>query len=108
MGQQIGVIGLAVMGENLALNIERNGFPIAVYNRSFDKTDAFVNGRAKGKNVVGAKTIADFVGALERPRRILAMVKAGKPVDGVIEELRPHLDQGDIIIDGGNSHFPDT
>ena len=108
MGQQIGVIGLAVMGENLALNIERNGFPIAVYNRSFDKTDGFVNGRAKGKNVVGAKTIGEFVGALERPRRILAMVKAGPPVDALIAELKPHLEQGDIIIDGGNSHYPDT
>jgi 6-phosphogluconate dehydrogenase len=108
MGQQIGVIGLAVMGENLALNIERNGFPIAVYNRSFDKTDTFVKGRAKGKNVVGAKTIGEFVGALERPRRILAMVKAGQPVDALIAELKPHLEQGDIIIDGGNSHYPDT
>ncbi len=108
MGQQFGVIGLAVMGENLALNIERNGFPIAVYNRSFDKTDQFVKGRAKGKKVVGAKSIPEFVASLEQPRRILAMVKAGKPVDDVIAELKPHLSPGDIIIDGGNSHYPDT
>ncbi|HAN45705.1 MAG TPA: phosphogluconate dehydrogenase (NADP(+)-dependent, decarboxylating) [Cyanobacteria bacterium UBA8156] len=104
----IGLIGLAVMGENLALNIERNGFPIAVYNRSRDKTDKFVEGRAAGKNVTAAYSIADFVGALARPRRILIMVKAGSPVDAVIDELKPHLEPGDIIIDGGNSHFPDT
>ncbi len=108
MGQQFGVIGLAVMGENLALNIERNGFPIAVYNRSFEKTDQFVKGRAKGKKVVGAKSIPEFVASLDQPRRILAMVKAGKPVDDVIAELKPHLAPGDIIIDGGNSHYPDT
>ncbi len=108
MGQHIGVIGLGVMGENLALNIERNGFPIAVYNRGFDKTEAFVNGRAKGKQVVGAKTIPEFVAALDCPRRILTMVKAGQPVDAVIEELKPYLDPGDIVIDGGNSHYPDT
>ena len=108
MAQQFGVIGLAVMGENLALNIERNGFPIAVYNRSFDKTQAFVKGRAQGKKVVGARSIPEFVGALEKPRRILVMVKAGAPVDGVVEELRPHLAEGDIIIDGGNSFYPDT
>ncbi|NJK59042.1 MAG: decarboxylating NADP(+)-dependent phosphogluconate dehydrogenase [Oscillatoriales cyanobacterium SM2_1_8] len=104
----IGLIGLAVMGENLALNIERNGFPIAVYNRSRDKTDKFVEGRAAGKNVTAAYNIPDFVAALARPRRILIMVKAGSPVDAVIDELRPHLEPGDIIIDGGNSHFPDT
>ncbi len=104
----IGLIGLAVMGENLALNIERNGFPIAVYNRSRDKTDKFVEGRAAGKNVTATYSIADFVGALARPRRILIMVKAGSPVDAVIDELKPHLEPGDIIIDGGNSHFPDT
>ncbi len=104
----IGLIGLAVMGENLALNIERNGFPIAVYNRSRDKTDKFVEGRAAGKNVTATYSIADFVGALARPRRILIMVKAGSPVDAVIDELKPHLEPGDIVIDGGNSHFPDT
>jgi 6-phosphogluconate dehydrogenase len=108
MAQQFGVIGLAVMGENLALNIERNGFPIAVYNRSYDKTEAFVNGRAHGRAVVGARTIAEFAGALERPRRVLLMVKAGGPVDAMLRELQPHLETGDIVIDGGNSHYPDT
>jgi 6-phosphogluconate dehydrogenase len=106
--QKFGVIGLAVMGENLALNIERNGFPVAVYNRTVEKTLDFVNGRAQGKNAVGARTIQEFVAALEKPRHILIMVKAGKPVDAVIEELRPHLEAGDILIDGGNSHYPDT
>jgi 6-phosphogluconate dehydrogenase len=106
--QQIGLIGLAVMGENLALNIERNGFPIAVYNRSYEKTDALLKGRAKGLNFVGAKTPAEFVQALERPRRIITMVKAGGPVDAVIEELKPLLESGDILVDGGNSHFTDT
>ncbi len=108
MPQQIGLIGLAVMGENLALNIERNGFPIAVYNRSYEKTEALLNGRAKGKQFVGAKTPADFVAALARPRRIITMVKAGGPVDAVIDELRPHLEAGDIVVDGGNSHYTDT
>jgi len=108
MPQQIGLIGLAVMGENLALNIERNGFPIAVYNRTWEKTQALLNGRAKGRNFVGAKTPAELVGALERPRRIITMVKAGGPVDAVIDELRPLLEAGDILVDGGNSHFVDT
>jgi 6-phosphogluconate dehydrogenase len=108
MAQQIGVIGLAVMGENLALNIERNGFPVAVYNRTYDKTAALLAGRASGLRFVGARTVADFVAALERPRRIITMVKAGKPVDAVLDELRPHLATGDIVVDGGNSHFTDT
>jgi len=108
VAQQFGVIGLAVMGENLALNVERNGFPVAVYNRTWEKTESFLNGRAKGKKFVGGKTIPEFVKALERPRRILVMVKAGGPVDAVIEELKPHLEPGDIVIDGGNSHYPDT
>jgi 6-phosphogluconate dehydrogenase len=106
--QSFGLIGLAVMGENLALNIERNGFPITVYNRSRDKTDKFIATRAQGKRVFPAYTIKEFVESLERPRKILIMVKAGSPVDAVIEELKPFLDEGDIIIDGGNSHFPDT
>jgi 6-phosphogluconate dehydrogenase len=106
--QSIGLIGLAVMGENLALNIERNGFPITVYNRSRDKTDKFIATRAQGKNLKPAFTIQEFVESLERPRKILIMVKAGGPVDAVIEELKPFLNEGDIIIDGGNSHFPDT
>ena len=106
--QSFGVIGLAVMGENIALNVERNGFPIAVYNRSREKTDAFMTKRATGRNVKAAFELKDFVAALERPRRILVMVQAGKPVDAVIEQLKPLLDEGDIIIDGGNSWFEDT
>lgn len=106
--QSFGVIGLAVMGENLALNVERNGFPIAVYNRTPEKTDAFMQTRAQGKNVKAAYTIEDFVKSLERPRKILIMVKAGAPVDGVIDGLKPLLDEGDIIIDGGNSLYDDT
>ncbi|MDF5732006.1 MAG: NADP-dependent phosphogluconate dehydrogenase [Rhizonema sp. PD38] len=106
--QSFGVIGLAVMGENLALNVERNGFPISVYNRSREKTDVFMAERAQGRNVVPAFTLEEFVGALERPRKILIMVKAGAPVDGVINQLTPLLDEGDIIMDGGNSLFEDT
>ena len=108
MAQSFGVIGLAVMGENLALNVERNGFPIAVYNRSREKTDAFMAQRAVGKNVVAAYSLEEFVAALERPRKILIMVKAGAPVDATIEQLKPLLDEGDILIDGGNSLFTDT
>ncbi|NEN89353.1 MAG: decarboxylating NADP(+)-dependent phosphogluconate dehydrogenase [Okeania sp. SIO3H1] len=109
MGQQkFGVIGLAVMGENLALNVERNGFPISVYNRSSDKTEKFMAERAQGKNVYAAYTLEDFVQSLERPRRILVMVKAGGPVDKVIEQLKPLLDKDDMIIDGGNSLYEDT
>jgi 6-phosphogluconate dehydrogenase len=106
--QQIGVIGLAVMGENLALNIERHGFPIAVYNRTYDKTASFLGGRAHGKRAVGARTIGELVAAIERPRRIITMVKAGPPVDAVLDELRPHLAPDDIVVDGGNSYFRDT
>ncbi len=106
--QKFGVIGLAVMGENLALNVERNGFPIAVYNRTSAKTDSFMKERAEGKNVKAAYTLEEFVQSLERPRRILVMVKAGKPVDAVIDQLKPLLDQDDMIIDGGNSLYNDT
>ena len=108
MAQSFGVIGLAVMGENLALNVERNGFPVAVYNRSRDKTDRFMAERAEGKNVQAAYTLEEFVASLERPRRILVMVKAGGPVDAVIQQLKPLLEQGDMIIDGGNSLYEDT
>ncbi len=106
--QSFGLIGLAVMGENLALNIERNGFPIAVYNRSAEKTNAFMANRAQGKNVKPTYTIEEFVASLERPRRILIMVKAGSPVDAMIDQLKPLLDPDDMIIDGGNSLYEDT
>ncbi|NES99091.1 MAG: NADP-dependent phosphogluconate dehydrogenase [Sphaerospermopsis sp. SIO1G2] len=106
--QSFGVIGLAVMGENIALNVERNGFPIAVYNRSREKTDAFMANRAGGRNVKAAFTLEEFVASLERPRKILVMVQAGKAVDAVIQQLKPLLQEGDIIIDGGNSWYEDT
>lgn len=106
--QQFGLIGLAVMGENLALNVERNGFPIAVYNRTPTKTDAFMAERAQGRNVKATYSIEELVAALERPRRILIMVKAGQPVDDMIDQLKPLLEPGDILIDGGNSLYADT
>jgi 6-phosphogluconate dehydrogenase len=106
--QSFGVIGLAVMGENLALNVERNGFPISVYNRSREKTDSFMANRAPGKNVKATYTIEEFVASLEQPRRILLMVQAGDPVDKVIQQLKPLLAPGDTIIDGGNSLYTDT
>ena len=104
----IGLVGLAVMGENLVLNMESRGFTVAVFNRSVDKVDAFVSGRAKGKKIVGTRSIAELVSSLKRPRRVMLMVKAGKPVDDLIEKLLPLLSPGDIVIDGGNSHFPDS
>ncbi|MEB3190815.1 MAG: decarboxylating NADP(+)-dependent phosphogluconate dehydrogenase [Snowella sp.] len=103
-----GVIGLAVMGENLALNVESRGFPIAVYNRSPEKTQTFMATRAQGKDVKAAYSLEEFVQTLERPRKILVMVKAGSPVDAVIEQLKPLLEAGDMIIDGGNSLYEDT
>lgn len=106
--QSFGLIGLAVMGENLALNVERNGFPIAVYNRSREKTDVFMAERAQGKQVKATYTVEDLVASLERPRKILVMVKAGAPVDAVINQLKPLLEPGDILIDGGNSYYDDT
>jgi 6-phosphogluconate dehydrogenase len=104
----VGVIGLAVMGENLALNIARNGFAPVVYNRTAARTEEFLADRAKDTDIVGAFTIQDFVASLEQPRRILLMVKAGAPVDAVLQELGEFLDPGDIVIDGGNSLFTDT
>jgi len=104
----IGLIGLAVMGENLILNMESKGFTVTAFNRSTDKVDSFINGRAKNKNILGAHSIEEFVASLERPRKVMLMVKAGKAVDDFIEILIPHLEPGDIIIDGGNTHFPDT
>ena len=104
----ISLIGLAVMGENLVLNMESKGFTVAVYNRTVSKVDSFVEGRGKDKNIIGTHSIEELVASLKKPRKIMLMVKAGKPVDDFIDLLIPHLDQGDIIIDGGNSHFPDT
>ena len=104
---KVGMVGLAVMGENLALNIARNGFPIAVFNRDTTKVDRFLE-RARDHQVIGAHSIQEFVNSLEKPRKIILLVKAGQPVDDVIAQLKPHLDQGDIIIDGGNSFFKDT
>ena len=100
--QQFGVIGLAVMGENLALNVERNGFSVAVYNRTAETTDTFIAERAQDKNIEAAYSIKEFVRSLERPRKILLMIKAGKPVDSVIAQLKPFLEPGDIVIDGRN------
>lgn len=105
--QQIGVAGLAVMGKNLALNMESKGFSVALYNRSPEKTRELV-AEAEGKNVVGTYSIEEFVQSLESPRKIMMMVKAGQPTDALIEQLVPHLEEGDILIDGGNAYFPDT
>lgn len=104
----IGLIGLAVMGENLVMNMESKGFTVAVYNRTTEKTDRFIAGRAAGKNIIGCHTLEEFVSQLERPRKVFMMVKAGQAVDDMIEQLLPLLDDYDILIDGGNSHFPDT
>jgi 6-phosphogluconate dehydrogenase len=104
----IGLVGLAVMGENLILNMESRGYTVAVFNRTVDKVDKFMAGRAKGKKIVGAHTLEELVGSLKAPRKVMLMVKAGAAVDEFIEHLTPLLSKGDIIIDGGNSHFPDT
>jgi 6-phosphogluconate dehydrogenase len=104
----IGLIGLAVMGENLALNIANHGFPISVFNRTTSKVDDFVNGRAQGKPVTGTHSLEEFVASLKKPRKVIMLIKAGDAVDQQIEHLLPLLDAGDVIIDGGNSHFPDT
>ncbi|MHB1650995.1 MAG: NADP-dependent phosphogluconate dehydrogenase [Desulfitobacteriaceae bacterium] len=103
----VGLIGLAVMGENLALNLERNGYSVAVFNRSISKVDEFLV-KATGKNFGGAHSPEEFVNLLEKPRKIIIMVKAGRPVDEMIEKLTPHLDPGDLLIDCGNSFFEDT
>src|SRR5437667_7062462 len=104
----IGLIGLAVMGENLALNVESKGFTVAVFNRTTEVTEKFEAGRAKGKNIQATRTMEEFVGALKKPRKAMIMVKAGAPVDAVINQLAPLLEKGDLIIDGGNSLFTDT
>src|SRR5258708_14194152 len=103
-----GLIGLAVMGENLVLNVERNGFSVAVFNRTTSVKDEFVKGPAAGHKIGGANTIEEFVKMLKRPRKMQIMVKAGPPVDAVIQQLLPYLDKGDLIIDGGNSFFADS
>jgi len=104
----IGLIGLAVMGENLILNMESKGFTVACFNRTVSKVDNFVNGRGKGKKIIGCKSIDELVRNLSKPRKVMLMVKAGPAVDAFIDQLLPLLEPGDIIIDGGNSHFPDT
>ena len=104
----IGLIGLAVMGENLVLNMESKGYTVAVFNRTVEKVDKFISGRGNGKNFIGAHSIEELVKSLKRPRKVMLLVKAGKAVDDFIEQLIPHLEPGDIIIDGGNTHFPDT
>ncbi|MBR5410732.1 MAG: decarboxylating NADP(+)-dependent phosphogluconate dehydrogenase [Clostridia bacterium] len=104
----IGLVGLAVMGENLVMNMLSKGFAVAVYNRTAEKVDRFVEGRAKGLAVTGCHTLEELVAALEKPRKVFLMVKAGQAVDDLIDRLLPLLEDGDIVIDGGNSHFPDT
>jgi 6-phosphogluconate dehydrogenase len=104
----IGLVGLAVMGENLVLNMESRGFTVAVFNRTVEKVDRFIQGRGQGKNIIGVHTIEELVANLKTPRKIMLMVKAGRAVDDFIELLIPLLSKGDIIIDGGNSHFPDS
>ncbi len=104
----IGLIGLAVMGENLILNMESKGFTVACFNRTVSKVDNFINGRAKDKNIIGCKSVGQLVDSLKKPRIIMLMVKAGTAVDSFIDQLLPYVEDGDIIIDGGNSHFPDT
>ncbi|EAQ74665.1 MULTISPECIES: NADP-dependent phosphogluconate dehydrogenase [unclassified Synechococcus] len=103
-----GLIGLGVMGENLVLNAERNGYSSVVFNRTYAKTEDFLKGRAAGLNIIGAHTLEEFVGALERPRRILMMIKAGSPIDAMIAQISPLLEDGDLLIDGGNSLYTDT
>ena len=104
----IALVGLAVMGENLVMNMESKRFTVAVYNRTTDKVKTFVEGRAAGKNIIGCYSIEELVAHLEKPRKVFMMVKAGSAVDALIDQLIPHLEEGDILIDGGNSHFPDT
>ncbi len=108
MKAQIGVVGLAVMGQNLALNIARNGYSVAVYNRTAERTKKFVEERVKAEKILPSYDLQHFVQSIERPRKIILMVKAGTPVDEMIEELLPFLERGDLLIDAGNSHYADT
>ena len=104
----IGLIGLAVMGENLVLNMESRGYTVAVFNRTTSKVDEFISGRGAGKKFVGAHSAQEFVASLKRPRKVMMLVKAGDAVDATIASVMPFLEAGDILIDGGNTHFPDT
>ena len=104
----VGLIGLGVMGENLALNLESKGFSVAVFNRTTEVTEKFAAGRAQGKNIQPTRTLEEFVAALKKPRVAMMMVKAGAPVDAVIGQVAPLLEKGDVLIDGGNSLFTDT
>jgi 6-phosphogluconate dehydrogenase len=104
----LGLVGLAVMGQNLVLNMNDHGFKVAVYNRTISKIDDFINGNAKGTEIIGTHSIEEFVSVLKRPRRVMMLVKAGQPVDKFIKLLLPHMEEGDIIIDGGNSNYNDT
>src|SRR5579872_5468959 len=104
----LGLIGLAVMGENLALNVESRGYRVAVFNRTTSVVDDFIAGRAKGKRFTGCHSVEDLVAALAKPSKIMLMIKAGPAVDAVIEQLLPLLSPGDVLIDGGNTHFADT
>src|SRR6476469_8019162 len=104
----IGLIGLAVMGENLVLNMESRGYTVAVFNRTTSRVDDFVNGRGTGKKVVGTHSLPELVQSIKRPRKVMMMVKAGSAVDDTIAQVAPLLEPGDILIDGGNTHFPDT
>ena len=104
----IGLIGLAIMGQNLVLNMNDHGYTVAVFNRTTSKLDDFLEGNAKGTSVIGTYSIEELVATIKKPRRVMLMVKAGDPVDKFIDLLIPHLDQGDIIIDGGNSNFHDS
>src|SRR3954469_35577 len=108
MAAHVGLVGLAVMGQNLALNIERNGFPIAVFNRTGARTREFIEGPAAGRKFTGTYTLEELVAAIDRPRKIIMMVQAGKAVDEQIAKLKPLLEDGDILVDAGNSLFQDT
>ena len=104
----IGLIGLAVMGQNLVLNMDDHGYRVAVFNRTTSKVDTFIEGPAAGRQILGTHSAKELINALEKPRRVMLMVKAGAPVDATIESLLPYLEKGDIIIDGGNSNYEDT
>ncbi|RCH94528.1 6-phosphogluconate dehydrogenase, decarboxylating, partial [Rhizopus stolonifer] len=104
----IGLIGLAVMGQNLILNMNDHGYTVCAYNRTTSKVDDFLANEAKGTNIVGAHSVEELCAKLKRPRKVMLLVKAGSAVDAFIDQLLPFLEEGDIIIDGGNSHFPDS